>query len=100
MWEFHDSNGNGLGDMWWTEKFIYFSILDKIIDFMYCRNTATRTGQDRRLSNYASCARFRLSLCKYAESIQINFVYWSPCDNWFFSGVDLVFNHKSISTAI
>ena len=26
MCEFHDSNGNGLGDIWWTNKLIYFSI--------------------------------------------------------------------------
>ena len=26
MCEFHDSNGNSLGDIWWTDKFIYFSI--------------------------------------------------------------------------
>ena len=28
MCEFHDSNGNGLGDIWWTDKLIYFSIID------------------------------------------------------------------------
>ena len=28
MREFHDSNGNGLGDIWWTDKYIYFSIID------------------------------------------------------------------------
>ena len=28
MCEFHCSNGNGLGDIWWTDKFIYFSIID------------------------------------------------------------------------
>ena len=28
MCEFHDSNGNGLGDIWWTDKFIYFRIID------------------------------------------------------------------------
>ena len=27
MCEFHDSNGNGLGDFWWTDKLIYFSKL-------------------------------------------------------------------------
>ena len=26
--EFHGSNGNGLGDIWWTDKFFYF-IIDK-----------------------------------------------------------------------
>ena len=25
MCEFHDSNGNGFRDMWWTDKCIYFS---------------------------------------------------------------------------
>ena len=28
MCEFHDYNGNGLGDFWWTDKFIYFSNID------------------------------------------------------------------------
>ena len=25
MCEFHDSNGNGFRDIWWTDKLIYFS---------------------------------------------------------------------------
>ena len=28
MYEFHDSNGNGFGDMWWTDKCTYFSSID------------------------------------------------------------------------
>ena len=28
MCEFHGSNGNGLGDSWWTDKFFYFRIID------------------------------------------------------------------------
>ena len=28
MCEFHDSNSNGLGYMWWTDKCIYFSSID------------------------------------------------------------------------
>ena len=28
MCEFHNSNSNGLGDMWWTDKCIYFSSID------------------------------------------------------------------------
>ena len=28
MCEFHDSNSNGLGDMWWTDKCTYFSSID------------------------------------------------------------------------
>ena len=30
MCEFHDSHYNGLGDMWWTDKCIYFSIIDNL----------------------------------------------------------------------
>ena len=25
MCEFHDSNDNGFGDIWWTDKLIYFN---------------------------------------------------------------------------
>ena len=28
MCEFHDSNGNGFGDIWWIDKLIYFSCID------------------------------------------------------------------------
>ena len=28
MCEFHDSNANGFGDIWWTDKLIYFSRID------------------------------------------------------------------------
>ena len=28
MCEFHDSNCNGFGDNWWTDKIIYFSSID------------------------------------------------------------------------
>ena len=28
MCEFHNSNCNGLGDIWWTDKYFYFSIID------------------------------------------------------------------------
>ena len=31
MCEFHDSNGNGLGDMWWTDKYFYFSIMYRLM---------------------------------------------------------------------
>ena len=34
MCEFHGSNCNGLGDIWWTDKCIYFSSIDKI--YPYC----------------------------------------------------------------
>ena len=30
MCEFHDSNGNGFGDIWWTDKLIYFSSIDSL----------------------------------------------------------------------
>ena len=28
MCEFHDANCNGLGDIWWTDKCMYFSSID------------------------------------------------------------------------
>ena len=28
MCEFHGSNVNGFGDIWWTDKLIYFSSID------------------------------------------------------------------------
>ena len=28
MCEFHDSSGNGFGDIWWTDNPIYFSSID------------------------------------------------------------------------
>ena len=28
MCEFHNSNSNGLGDIWWTDKCSYFSSID------------------------------------------------------------------------
>ena len=31
MCQFHGSNGNGLGDIWWTDKFFYISIIDSWI---------------------------------------------------------------------
>ena len=27
--EFHDSNGNSFGDIWWTDKLIHFSSIDE-----------------------------------------------------------------------
>ena len=30
MCEFHDCNCNGLGDIWWTDKCMYFSSIDVI----------------------------------------------------------------------
>ena len=32
MCAFHGSNGNGLGDIWWTGKLFYFSIIDVAVD--------------------------------------------------------------------
>ena len=31
MCEFHDSNGTGFGDIWWTDKLIYFSSISNKI---------------------------------------------------------------------
>ena len=54
MWELHDSNGNGLGDIWWTDKFIYFSIIDS-----QCKRRLTWSPKrldstnQKRLAHYA-----------------------------------------------
>ena len=32
MCAFHDSNCNGFGDMWWTDKCTYFSSIDSLSD--------------------------------------------------------------------
>ena len=32
MCEFHDSKGNGLVDIWWTDKSSYFIIIDEMIN--------------------------------------------------------------------
>ena len=32
MCEFHGSNCNGLGDIWWTDKCIYFSGIYYVLD--------------------------------------------------------------------
>ena len=34
MCEFHNSNSNGLGDIWWTDKCSYFSSIDSPFDIM------------------------------------------------------------------
>ena len=31
MCKFHDSNGNGFGDIWWTDELTYFSSIDYCI---------------------------------------------------------------------
>ena len=32
MSQFHDSNCNGFGDMWWTDNLIYFSSIESGFD--------------------------------------------------------------------
>ena len=39
MCEFHNSNGNGFGDMWWTGKCTYFSSIDNT---QYAFNVRTK----------------------------------------------------------
>ena len=34
MCEFHDSNGNGFGDIWWTDNPIYFGNIDDAVNFL------------------------------------------------------------------
>ena len=50
MCEFHDANCNGLGDMWWTDKCMYFSSIDLYIgslvsfyDYLFIHCIGTRT---------------------------------------------------------
>ena len=38
MCEFHGSNGNGFGDIWWTDNPVYFSSID------ICLRTQKATG--------------------------------------------------------
>ena len=35
MCEFYDCNCNGFGDIWWTDKLIYFSIIDGRMRFFF-----------------------------------------------------------------
>ena len=44
MCEFHDSNSNGLGDMWWTDNCIYFSSIDIINCIFFIATTHDRAG--------------------------------------------------------
>ena len=30
VYEFHGSNANGFGDIWWTDNPIYFSSIDRV----------------------------------------------------------------------
>ena len=45
MCEFHDCNGNGLRDIWWTDKCMHFSSID-CMAFVSCyfMGTACRGG--------------------------------------------------------
>ena len=44
MCEFHDCNGNGLGDIWWTDKLIYFSSVDNATN-----DKVLRGGTEKKL---------------------------------------------------
>ena len=52
MCEFHDSNGNGFGDIWWTDKLTYLSNIDvashyqKEMDII-CYVVATAVSNER-----------------------------------------------------
>ena len=34
MCKFHGSNGNGLGDIWWTDKFFYYNGIIDVSAFL------------------------------------------------------------------
>ena len=40
MCEFHNSNSNGLGDIWWTDKCMYFSSIDNIRHKFYVKSSS------------------------------------------------------------
>ena len=50
MCEFHECNCNGFGDIWWTDKCIYFSSIDRsgtIVRYIIITNsTVTVTVSD------------------------------------------------------
>ena len=38
--DLHDSNGNSFGDIWWTDKLIYFSMIDVLPSLrIYCETS-------------------------------------------------------------
>ena len=45
MCEFNDSNGNVFGDIWWTDKLIYFSSIDSysFVSCAWCQILRCRT---------------------------------------------------------
>ena len=52
MWtvcEFHGSNYNGFGDIWWTDKLSYFSKLSISLDFRTIKNeaNASETNEEK-----------------------------------------------------
>ena len=51
MCEFHGSNGNGFGDIWWTDKFFFFSNIDFSIIFL---NPTTISSNLRKSIIYAA----------------------------------------------
>ena len=46
MCEFHDCNCNGLGDIWWTDKCMYFSSIDGYFTIQ-CRAAQYSAAQRR-----------------------------------------------------
>ena len=49
MCKFHDSNGNGLGDIWWTDKLFYF------IPVFYDNIVICLCGSISKLNYYYYC---------------------------------------------
>ena len=63
--EFHGSNGNGFGDIWWTDNPIYFSSIDYCVFYTYAHMFSCTPAQQ---NEYVACHSrsppcFLLKLC-------------------------------------
>ena len=52
MCEFHGSNGNGFGDIWWTDNPIYFSSIDKQQNVMGRYGDKARHAEGRMVVDF------------------------------------------------
>ena len=82
MCEFHDSNCNGFGDMWWTDKCTYLSSID-----VGCPNTVN--CRLRFLHETPASVPLRLIRLSYTwlllskqsspQIYETNFIFWYTC---------------------
>ena len=60
MCEFHDSNGNGFRDIWWTDKLTYFSSIDCVTPQLLLLEKYGCIGIPRRKNIDVSSAKHQL----------------------------------------